>query len=126
MPAFLTLIIIPLTYNIAYGVIAGILSFVLINGLVWVLRKASGERLAPPDYDASEPWVIPPGSIVPAWMRFVAVRTGLARGPAAHDGTPEMHLGEHASHDGASAVSYGKHVAATAEPVSPIDMEKED
>ncbi|KAG0483581.1 hypothetical protein HPP92_011665 [Vanilla planifolia] len=36
IPAFLTLILMPLTYSIAYGLIAGIASFVLLNGFDWV------------------------------------------------------------------------------------------
>ncbi len=84
VPAFLTIIIIPLTYkcaptaaaprppltarSIAYGVIAGIFSYILINGVAWGLRRASGGRITPPNYDASEEWVIPPGGIVPPWM----------------------------------------------------------
>ncbi|KAI0641787.1 permease family-domain-containing protein [Trametes meyenii] len=74
VPAFLTIIIIPLSYNIAYGVIAGIISYVLINGTAWVLMKISGGRITPPSYDAAETWVIPPGSIVPTWMRVLAGR----------------------------------------------------
>ena len=31
VPAFLTLLIIPLTYNIAFGVIAGVLSYVVLR-----------------------------------------------------------------------------------------------
>nr|AOC89074.1 purine transporter PhZ [Phanerodontia chrysosporium] len=122
VPAFLTLIIIPLTYNIAYGVIAGIISFVLINGLAWALRKVSGERFAPPNYDASEPWVIPPGSIVPAWMRFIAGRTGLARDAARERPADAdvLEMEQHA-HDAASASSLGKHVPAVAEPVTEKD-----
>ncbi|KIP04430.1 hypothetical protein PHLGIDRAFT_129527 [Phlebiopsis gigantea 11061_1 CR5-6] len=77
VPAFLTLIIIPLTYNIAYGVIAGIISFILINGVAWLLRKITNDRLVPPNFDAAEPWVIPPGSIVPTWMRWVGGHVGL-------------------------------------------------
>jgi AGZA family xanthine/uracil permease-like MFS transporter len=37
MPAFLTAILMPLTYSIAYGVIAGIFSSVVLRGLFWVL-----------------------------------------------------------------------------------------
>ncbi|KAI9059415.1 hypothetical protein FKP32DRAFT_1579990 [Trametes sanguinea] len=74
VPAFLTIIIIPLSYNIAYGVIAGIVSYVLINGTAWLLTKASRGRLAPPNYEAAEVWVIPPGSIVPTWMKVLAGR----------------------------------------------------
>ena len=68
VPAFLTLIIIPLTYNIAYGVIAGICSYIVINGIPWLIMKATGNRIVPPNYENSEEWVIPPGSIFPGWM----------------------------------------------------------
>ncbi|KAF5350872.1 hypothetical protein D9758_010504 [Tetrapyrgos nigripes] len=74
VPAFLTLIIIPLTYNIAYGVIAGILSYLVINGIPWILMKISRGRLTPPSYDSSEEWVIPPGSIFPWWILKITGR----------------------------------------------------
>jgi len=76
VPAFLTLIIIPLTYNIAYGVIAGVLSYIILNGVPLLLSKISGGRIVPPNYEDSEEWVIPPGSIVPYWIRRVLGRTG--------------------------------------------------
>ncbi|KAK2462183.1 hypothetical protein APHAL10511_005815 [Amanita phalloides] len=68
VPAFLTLLIIPLTYNIAYGVIAGILSYALLNGIPFLLRKATGGKVLPFDYENAEEWVIPPGSILPGWI----------------------------------------------------------
>ncbi|KIL58597.1 hypothetical protein M378DRAFT_170416 [Amanita muscaria Koide BX008] len=68
VPAFLTLIIIPLTYNIAYGVIAGILSYILLNGTAFVLKKLSGGVMVPPNYDEAELWVVPPGSMIPIWI----------------------------------------------------------
>lgn len=67
----------PLTYNIAYGVIVGIISYVLLNGTVWAIRKASGGRITPPDYDEGERWEIPPGGLVPFWMcvsRYTTLR----------------------------------------------------
>ncbi|CAK5281425.1 unnamed protein product [Mycena citricolor] len=69
VPAFLTIIIIPLSYNIAYGVIAGILSYILLNGIPWIIARLSGNRILPPNIDMSEEWSIPPGSIIPFWMR---------------------------------------------------------
>ncbi|KAJ3492690.1 hypothetical protein NLJ89_g11181 [Agrocybe chaxingu] len=59
VPAFLTLLIIPLSYNIAYGVIAGIISYIVLNGIPLILKKISGGRIAPPEYDLAEEWVIP-------------------------------------------------------------------
>ncbi|KAI0288758.1 permease family-domain-containing protein [Russula brevipes] len=70
VPAFLTLLIIPLTYNIAYGVIAGISSYIFLNGFIWVVRTMTCNRLTPPSYSNAEPWVIPPGGLVPMWTRY--------------------------------------------------------
>ncbi|KAI0822174.1 permease family-domain-containing protein [Trametes gibbosa] len=78
VPAFLTIIIIPLSYNIAYGVIAGIISYTLINGSTWLLIKIS-PRFAPPNYEVAETWVIPPGGIVPTWMKYLAGKRGASR-----------------------------------------------
>ncbi|KAI9433213.1 permease family-domain-containing protein [Lactarius indigo] len=69
VPAILTIILIPLTYNIAYGVIAGISTYLLLNGLPWVLRKVTGDRIVPSYYGNAEPWVAPPGGIVPGWIK---------------------------------------------------------
>ncbi|KAI9461529.1 permease family-domain-containing protein [Russula earlei] len=71
VPAFLTIIVIPLTYNIAYGVIAGIISYVLLNGVPWLLRKVGGDCFTPPNFGDAEEWVVPPGGIIPVWMRYV-------------------------------------------------------
>jgi len=86
VPAFLTILITPLSYNIAYGVIAGIISYVLLNGIPWLLRKATGNHISPPNYDASEPWVIPPGGIVPYWIKKLMGRTSNVHT------TPDVHL----------------------------------
>ncbi|KAG1785270.1 permease family-domain-containing protein [Suillus plorans] len=74
VPAFLTILFIPLSYNIAYGVIVGVFSYVIINGFVWIVSKISNNAIMPPNYDASEPWVIPPGGIVPAWVNVLLRR----------------------------------------------------
>eukprot|EP00884_Botryococcus_braunii_P023611 jgi/Botrbrau1/9934/Bobra.0012s0031.1 len=39
LPAFLTIVIMPLTNSIAYGVIAGIVGFIFINGLNFIIDK---------------------------------------------------------------------------------------
>ena len=60
--------------SIAYGVIAGIATYLIINGPAWALRKISGGRIAPPNYDLAERWVVPPGGIVPGWVRALTGR----------------------------------------------------
>ncbi|KAJ7190167.1 permease family-domain-containing protein [Mycena pura] len=71
VPAFLTIIIIPLSYNIAYGVIAGIVSYFVLNGIPWVITRLTGGRIVPPSIEMSEELSIPPGGLVPIWMRKV-------------------------------------------------------
>jgi len=75
VPAFLTIIITPLSYNIAYGVIAGIVSYTLLNSVAWALRKVSNGRISPPTYDAAEPWIVPPGGITPPWIKKLKGRS---------------------------------------------------
>ncbi|QSS52771.1 purine transporter [Histoplasma capsulatum var. duboisii H88] len=45
VPAFVTLAVMPFTYSIAYGLIAGIMSYILLNTVAFVLEKVSGGRL---------------------------------------------------------------------------------
>lgn len=61
-------------FSIAYGVIVGVFSYIIINGFVWVVSRISKDRILPPNYDASEPWVIPPGGIVPTWIKILLNR----------------------------------------------------
>ncbi|KAI0259189.1 hypothetical protein BC834DRAFT_974509 [Gloeopeniophorella convolvens] len=68
VPAYLTMIIILLTCNVAYGMIAGIVSYIPPNTAPWLLRKATNGCVVPPGYAQAEPWVIPPGGIIPAWV----------------------------------------------------------
>lgn len=56
IPAFVTLMFMPFSYSIAYGLIAGILSYAIINSITWALATVSGGRILPPDYDNKEYW----------------------------------------------------------------------
>ncbi|PVI01691.1 hypothetical protein DM02DRAFT_524460 [Periconia macrospinosa] len=70
VPAFLTITIMPFTYSIAYGLIAGIFSYILINSLVGTISLVSGGRIVPPNHDEKDPWTHKiPGGIVPPWTK---------------------------------------------------------
>lgn len=56
IPAFVTLMFMPFSYSIAYGLIAGILCYSIINTITWALAKISSDRIVPPDYDNKEYW----------------------------------------------------------------------
>ncbi|KAL4770609.1 hypothetical protein BDW60DRAFT_192299 [Aspergillus nidulans var. acristatus] len=70
VPAFLTISIMPFTYSIADGLIAGILSYILINGGVWIVAKLTGGRISPPNREEEhEPWTWKiPGGFFPPWL----------------------------------------------------------
>lgn len=60
--------------SIAYGVIAGVIAYILLNGIPAIIRKLSGGRIVPPNIEAAEPWIIPPGGLVPVWFQKLTGR----------------------------------------------------
>ncbi|KAI8065186.1 permease family-domain-containing protein [Gongronella butleri] len=76
IPAFITLAIMPFTYSIAYGVIGGILSYIVINGFVYFMDKASRGYVRP-DYSAREEWWIDAfsTSMTPLWIRYLIAKS---------------------------------------------------
>ncbi|RMY85746.1 hypothetical protein D0862_11094 [Hortaea werneckii] len=73
VPAFLTIAIMPFTYSIAYGLIAGVISYMLLNTVVWLIEKATGGKIRPVDKDLSEPWTYKvPGGVLPPWLKRAA------------------------------------------------------
>lgn len=72
VPSFLTIAIMPLTYNIAYGTIAGIGSYIVINTFVWLIEKVSFGRISL-EKSKKDPWgnfSFGPGGegLVPPWF----------------------------------------------------------
>ncbi|KFA47483.1 hypothetical protein S40293_02128 [Stachybotrys chartarum IBT 40293] len=69
IPAFLTIAIMPFTYSIADGLIAGIMSYIIINLIVYLIKIVSGGRIVPPNYEEKEPWTWRiPGGFFPGWL----------------------------------------------------------
>jgi AGZA family xanthine/uracil permease-like MFS transporter len=69
VPAFLTIAMMPFTYSIADGLIAGIMSYIIINGTVYVVQVLSGGRIVPPNYEEREGWTWRiPGGFFPGWV----------------------------------------------------------
>ncbi|KAL7922794.1 hypothetical protein ACQKWADRAFT_291418 [Trichoderma austrokoningii] len=69
VPAFLAIAVMPFTYSIAYGLIAGVMSYVVINSTVGLLRFVSRGRIVPPNHDEKEPWTWRiPGGFFPPWL----------------------------------------------------------
>ncbi|KAK1148201.1 hypothetical protein N8T08_010847 [Aspergillus melleus] len=73
IPAFLTISIMPFTYSIAYGLIAGILSYMTLNIITWLIEKGTFGRVVPPNKDEKDPWTWKvPGGFFPPWLRRAA------------------------------------------------------
>lgn len=65
LPAFLTIIGIPFMYNIAYGLITGIISYVILNVVPWLILKATRGRVVPAGwYTDREPWGVAPSRFI--------------------------------------------------------------
>ncbi|KAG1143936.1 hypothetical protein G6F37_004379 [Rhizopus arrhizus] len=75
IPAFITLAVMPFTYSIAYGVIGGIISYIIINGFVYLVDKATRGYIRP-DYSTREDWWTAALSrpFLPNWIRFLIAK----------------------------------------------------
>jgi AGZA family xanthine/uracil permease-like MFS transporter len=63
----------PFTYSIAYGLIAGIISYIVLNTIVWVIEKASGGRIKPADKEYKDFWTYKiEGGVLPPWLTRAA------------------------------------------------------
>ncbi|KAL1653423.1 hypothetical protein SLS61_003932 [Didymella pomorum] len=69
VPAFVTLMFIPFSYSAAYGLIAGLMIYTLLNGMAYLTELVSGGRLVPDDADAREYWTLKPGGRDPWFFR---------------------------------------------------------
>jgi len=71
VPAFVTLMAMPFTYSVAYGLIAGIMTYAVINSLTYLTRIISGGRIVTEDEDHKEYWTIKPDGNLPWFIRAV-------------------------------------------------------
>ncbi|KAF3906622.1 hypothetical protein ABW20_dc0109124 [Dactylellina cionopaga] len=71
IPAFATLIFMPFSYSIAYGLIAGILCYTVLNGSAYIIKLISGGRITPVDEDIKEYWTykLPENASTPWFIR---------------------------------------------------------
>ncbi|KUJ21432.1 xanthine/uracil permease family protein-like protein [Mollisia scopiformis] len=76
LPAFVTIVSMPFTYSVAYGLIAGLFTYTILNGLIYITKKVSGGRIQPPDADLKEYWTYKPGlsQSLPWFVRVVEQR----------------------------------------------------
>jgi AGZA family xanthine/uracil permease-like MFS transporter len=55
VPAFITIAVMPSTYSTAHGLIAGIITYMVLNTTVWIMEKLSGGRIKPANKEEKDP-----------------------------------------------------------------------
>ncbi|KAH6994873.1 permease family-domain-containing protein [Ilyonectria destructans] len=56
LPSFVVMTFIPFSYSVAYGLIAGVFVYAVLNGLIGLVVFISGGYLEPREYDLKEYW----------------------------------------------------------------------
>lgn len=56
IPAFVTVMFIPFGYSAAYGLIAGLMVYTALNGMIYLTKVISGGYIVPEDEDNREYW----------------------------------------------------------------------
>ncbi|KAK3997645.1 ubiquitin carboxyl-terminal hydrolase [Cladorrhinum sp. PSN332] len=69
VPSFVTLAFIPFSYSVAYGLIAGLFTYVALNLAIWMVITISRNTIVPKDYDMKEYWTWNPSGEQPWIMR---------------------------------------------------------
>ncbi|EAT78172.1 hypothetical protein SNOG_14301 [Parastagonospora nodorum SN15] len=118
IPAFLTIAIMPFTYSIAYGLIAGICSYILINTSVWVIEKASGGRIVPHNKEEKENWTYRiPGGFLPPWLqRLSSGKKDFWRDNEQSEGVTVQQQDEHRNDDGSASSGHEKEYVSASKP----------
>ena len=76
LPAFVTIAVMPFTYSVSYGLIAGLFTYAVLNGLFYLTKKVSSGRLEVPDADSAEYWTLNPKGGTPPWFIRAAAMLG--------------------------------------------------
>ncbi|KAL1922831.1 uncharacterized protein VTP21DRAFT_9207 [Calcarisporiella thermophila] len=73
IPSYVTIALMPLTYSIAYGVIGGVATYVVLNVGVWAIEKLScGKMIC--DKSNKEPWLQRGVKAQPPWYPYLRRR----------------------------------------------------
>ncbi|KAF2794902.1 hypothetical protein K505DRAFT_241169 [Melanomma pulvis-pyrius CBS 109.77] len=65
VPAFVTVMFIPFGYSAAYGLIAGLLTYASLNGMIYITKVITRGYVVPDDEDQREYWTIKPHGKLP-------------------------------------------------------------
>ncbi|ENI08726.1 hypothetical protein COCC4DRAFT_69359 [Bipolaris maydis ATCC 48331] len=80
VPAFVTVMFIPFGYSAAYGLIAGLMVYTALNGMIYITKVISGGYIVPDDEDHREYWTIKPAGRLPWFVSASQTVTDRLRG----------------------------------------------
>ena len=87
IPAFITLMFMPFSYSIAYGLVAGIMSYAILNSVTWAIGFVSRGRILPPDYDDKEYWSCKSSNLYLPQSKLLTYRQSVLIPPATSRGS---------------------------------------
>ncbi|KAI5924640.1 xanthine/uracil permease family protein-like protein [Camillea tinctor] len=72
VPSFVTLAFMPFSYSVAYGLIAGMMVYIALNTMVWIVVQCSNGRIIPANWYEKEVYNWGMGKKdVPSWMGYI-------------------------------------------------------
>ncbi|KAI1342236.1 xanthine/uracil permease family protein-like protein [Xylariaceae sp. FL0016] len=72
VPSFVTLAFMPFSYSVAYGLIAGMMVYVVLNTMIWTVVQLTNGRVTPSNWAEKEVYRFGMGRTdIPSWMTYV-------------------------------------------------------
>ncbi|OTA94357.1 hypothetical protein M434DRAFT_10748 [Hypoxylon sp. CO27-5] len=70
VPSFVTLAFMPFSYSVAYGLIAGMMVYVVLNTMIWAVVKLTNDRVTPSNWHEKEVYDWGMGArTLPGWLK---------------------------------------------------------
>ncbi|KAI1079301.1 xanthine/uracil permease family protein-like protein [Whalleya microplaca] len=80
VPSFVTLAFMPFSYSVAYGLIAGMMVYIVLNTMIWAVVRLTDGRITPSNWDEKEVYSWGLGKRdVPGWLRVIRKKFGRGR-----------------------------------------------
>ncbi|KAI1176145.1 xanthine/uracil permease family protein-like protein [Nemania sp. FL0916] len=112
VPSFVTLAFMPFSYSVAYGLIAGMMVYVVLNTMIWTVVKSTNGRVTPANWHEKEVYHFGFGKRdLPGWVRFLRrkIPTENATGGVRKDGIELADCDSTLDHGSRNASAEDKH-----------------
>lgn len=97
VPAFVTLLFMPFSYSVAYGLIAGLLTYTVLNGMIWITRIVTMGHVLPADEEYKDYYTLKPAGSLPWFIRAIQDPKSVFRGEDVDHNIREIATSEHSS-----------------------------